>query len=79
MESANEAGRRAANVILDATGSRATLAQVSQQREPEAFQSLRWLDTVLWHRRSRTCSRPCRGRGAFFGSRRLMVPQPVST
>ncbi|HWO22814.1 MAG TPA: FAD-dependent oxidoreductase [Kofleriaceae bacterium] len=47
MESACEAGRRAANVILDRAGSSARRADVWPLEEP-AFRALKWLDHQLF-------------------------------
>jgi 15-cis-phytoene desaturase len=47
MESACEAGRRAANVVLERTGSAAPRADVWPLEEP-AFRSLKWLDHQLF-------------------------------
>ena len=48
MEGANEAARRAANAILDATRSRAPRCEVWPLREPAGLRPARTLDKLLW-------------------------------
>jgi hypothetical protein len=49
MEGANEAGRRAANAILDAVGSTAPRAAVFPLHEPWILAPFRAIDWVLYH------------------------------
>jgi uncharacterized protein with NAD-binding domain and iron-sulfur cluster len=51
MEGANEAARRAANAILDASGSRARRCDVWPLREPAPLRPLRLLDRALYRLR----------------------------
>ncbi len=44
MEGANEAGRRATNAILAASGSRAARCRIWNLHEPAALRPLRWHD-----------------------------------
>ncbi|WP_224372884.1 hydroxysqualene dehydroxylase [Hyalangium versicolor] len=50
MEGACEAGRRAANAILDRMGSTATRATIWPLEEPAAFEAWKRLDAVLYQR-----------------------------
>jgi uncharacterized protein with NAD-binding domain and iron-sulfur cluster len=49
MEGANEAGRRAANAILDAVGSSASRAEVYPLKEPWILAPFRAMDWLLFH------------------------------
>jgi uncharacterized protein with NAD-binding domain and iron-sulfur cluster len=53
MEGANEAGRRAANAVLDASGSRTEPAAVHALYRPPEFEPLRRADEELWARGAR--------------------------
>jgi 15-cis-phytoene desaturase len=52
MEGACEAGRRAANAILDRTGSTAARSEIYPLVEPRQFDTLKWIDAKLYARGS---------------------------
>jgi uncharacterized protein with NAD-binding domain and iron-sulfur cluster len=62
MEGANEAARRAVNVILDRTGSRAPRCDVWPLHEPAALAFARTLDRVRWRLFRRPARSPLRMR-----------------
>src|SRR5215211_6459893 len=62
MEGANEAGRRAVNGILAATGSRAPQCAIWPLREPAAFAPARALDRIRWTLFRREAKPPLRVR-----------------